>query len=111
MSSPTPAEVIIHGGRIATLDRAQPFASALAIAHGRVLAIGGPVRGVRAASAPRRARLVADRGIRRCLRPDKGGRPGQRRRRLGWQRRAPERRGLPRDLEPSLGGRLPLLTD
>jgi hypothetical protein len=34
----------------------------------------------------------------------------RRRRRLGWQRRAPERRGLSRDLEPSLGRRLPLLT-
>jgi predicted amidohydrolase YtcJ len=40
MNSPTPAEVIIHGGRIATLDRARPFVSALAIARGRVLAIG-----------------------------------------------------------------------
>ena len=35
--SPTPAETIIHGGRIATLDRARPFVSALAIARGRVL--------------------------------------------------------------------------
>jgi hypothetical protein len=35
-----PAETIIHGGRIATLDRARPFVSALAIARGRVLAIG-----------------------------------------------------------------------
>jgi predicted amidohydrolase YtcJ len=40
MYSPTPAETIIHGGRIATLDRARPFVSALAIARGRVLAIG-----------------------------------------------------------------------
>jgi hypothetical protein len=40
MYSPTPAEMIIHGGRIATLDRARPFVSALAIARGRVLAIG-----------------------------------------------------------------------
>ena len=40
MYSPTPAEMIIHGGRIATLDRAQPFVPALAIAHGRVLATG-----------------------------------------------------------------------
>ena len=40
MNSPTPAATIIHGGRIATLDRAQPFVSALAIARGRVLAIG-----------------------------------------------------------------------
>jgi len=30
MYSPTPAETIIHGGRIATLDRARPFVSALA---------------------------------------------------------------------------------
>jgi predicted amidohydrolase YtcJ len=40
MNSPTPAEMIIHGGRITTLDRAQPFVSALAIARGRVLATG-----------------------------------------------------------------------
>jgi predicted amidohydrolase YtcJ len=44
MSVPDPAEIIIHGGRIATLDRAQPFVSALAIAHGRVLAVGGRAR-------------------------------------------------------------------
>lgn len=37
MYSRTPAETIIHGGRIATLDRARPFVSALAIARGRVL--------------------------------------------------------------------------
>jgi predicted amidohydrolase YtcJ len=36
----TPAETIIHGGRIATLDRGRPFVSALAIARGRVLATG-----------------------------------------------------------------------
>jgi imidazolonepropionase-like amidohydrolase len=36
----TPAETIIHGGRIATLDWARPLVSALAIARGRVLAIG-----------------------------------------------------------------------
>jgi predicted amidohydrolase YtcJ len=40
MYSPTAAEIIIHGGRIATLDRVRPFVSALAIAHGRVLATG-----------------------------------------------------------------------
>src|SRR6202453_2726503 len=40
MNSPTPAATIIHARRIATLDRAQPFVSALAIARGRVLAIG-----------------------------------------------------------------------
>jgi predicted amidohydrolase YtcJ len=32
--------MIIHGGRVATLDSGQPFVSALAIARGRVLAIG-----------------------------------------------------------------------
>jgi hypothetical protein len=40
MNGITPAETIIHSGRIATIDRRQPFVSALAIAHGRVLAIG-----------------------------------------------------------------------
>jgi predicted amidohydrolase YtcJ len=44
MSIPNPAEMIIHGGRVATLDPAQPFVSGLAIAHGRVLAIGDPGR-------------------------------------------------------------------
>ena len=34
---PDPGRAIIHGGRIATLDRARPFVSALAIARGRVL--------------------------------------------------------------------------
>jgi predicted amidohydrolase YtcJ len=36
----TPADTIIHNGRIATLDWARPNVSALAIARGRVLAIG-----------------------------------------------------------------------
>ncbi len=40
MSMLTLAETIIHNGRIATLDWARPYVSALAIARGRVLAIG-----------------------------------------------------------------------
>jgi predicted amidohydrolase YtcJ len=40
MSLITAADTIIHGGRIATLDWGRPFVSALAIANGRVLAIG-----------------------------------------------------------------------
>jgi predicted amidohydrolase YtcJ len=40
MSMITPAETIIHNGRIATLDWGRPYVSALAIARGRVLAIG-----------------------------------------------------------------------
>ena len=40
MERVTPAETIIHGGRIATTDPGRPFVSALAIANGRVLAVG-----------------------------------------------------------------------
>jgi predicted amidohydrolase YtcJ len=40
MDRVTMAETIIHGGRIATLDPGRPFVSALAIANGRVLAVG-----------------------------------------------------------------------
>ncbi len=40
MDRVTPAATIIHGGRIATLDPGRPFVSALAIADGRVLAVG-----------------------------------------------------------------------
>jgi predicted amidohydrolase YtcJ len=36
----TPAETILHGGRIATMDRGRPFVSSVAIAHGRILAVG-----------------------------------------------------------------------
>src|SRR6202167_5954957 len=40
MDRVTPSETIIHGGRIATLDPGRPFVSALALASGRVLAVG-----------------------------------------------------------------------
>jgi predicted amidohydrolase YtcJ len=43
MNASSAAEIIINNGRISTLDRAQPFVSALAIAGGRVLEIGDDV--------------------------------------------------------------------
>jgi len=40
MSLITPAELILHSGRIATMDPSRPFVSTVAVANGKILAVG-----------------------------------------------------------------------
>jgi predicted amidohydrolase YtcJ len=40
MMTATMADVVLHHGRIATLDRSKPIASAVAIKDGKFLAVG-----------------------------------------------------------------------
>ena len=60
MSTEPQADLIVHGGRIATMDRTRSFASAMAVRHGRIVAVGGDAA-VNAFAGPR-TRVIELRG-------------------------------------------------